>query len=524
MLISTEHRKVVLNLSHPRSVLDIIPSAKPLTFKGRELVAVPHRLDEVRVLRNIGILAPAPILHYYDWPNVNKRPMGHQKATAAFATLHPRNYILNEMGTSKTLSVLWAADYLRRIGIIDAVLVVAPLSTLERTWGDEIFTNFIGTDFTVLHGSMERRIKRAQVENAIYIINHDGIKTEAAAEAITKNVIQRYGKKRVLVIIDEMAAYRNAGSDRWGAMHALIKDVEWVWGMTGSPTPKAPTDAWAQCRMITPWTVPPYFKRFRERTMRKITDFKWVAKENANELVMQAMTPAIRFSRAECIDLPPTTHRFEHVNLTPEQKSAYQAMLNKSKAEMEGGQVVALNEAVKRQKLVQIACGILYDGDEQYTIPAGPRLRLVEDLIEQAGRKVIVFVPLSGALDQLAAHLREKYSVAIIDGSVSKTKRDSIFHEFQTRDDPHVLLAQPAAMAHGVTLTRANTIIWYCPPNSNEIYIQANARIVRPGQTANTFIVSIEGTYIEREMYKRLEQQTSMQGALLDAVQREREA
>jgi SNF2 family DNA or RNA helicase len=89
--------------------------------------------------------------------------------------------------------------------------------------------------------------------------------------------------------------------------------------------------------------------------------------------------------------------------------------------------------------------------------------------------------------------------------------------------DPWVLIAQPAAMAHGLTLTAANTIIWYAPPNSNEIYGQANARIVRPGQTENTFIIHIEGTSVEREAYRRLERQERLQGALLDAIQRERQ-
>ncbi len=523
MLISTEHRKVVLNLSNPRSVLDIIPKARTLEFKGRQLVAVPHGLDETRVLRNIGILAPSPILHYYDWPNVGKSPMNHQKLTAAFATLHPRNYILNEMGTSKTLSVLWAYDYLKKSGVVDACLVVAPLSTLERTWGDEIFSNFTGVDFTVLHGTSDRRIKRAKTDNSIYIINHDGLKSKATSEGVAEHVIKRYGPKRVLVIIDELAAYRNASSERWVTLNSIIKDVEWVWGMTGSPTPTAPTDAWAQCRMVTPWTVPRYFTHFRNRTMIRISGFKWEAKANHKELVMQAMSPAIRFSRAECIDLPPTTNRFEQVSLTPEQKSAYQLMLNKSKLELEGGeQIVALNEGVKLQKLVQIACGVIYSKDDQFIIPASPRLSLVKELVEQAGRKCIIFVPLSGALDLLAAELSKHYSAAIIDGSVSKAKRDEIFYSFQNRDDPHLILAQPAAMSHGLTLTRANTIIWYCPTNSNDIFLQANARIVRPSQRFNTFIIMIQGTYVEREMYKRLSRQAAMQGALLDAIQAER--
>jgi SNF2 family DNA or RNA helicase len=523
VLISVDHKQVVLNLSHPGSVTSIIPGAREILLRGHTLVAVPHGLDETRVLRNIGIQVPAPINFYYDWPNAGKPPMAHQKATAAFMTLHERAYCLNEMGTCKTLSVLWSFHWLKKMGVLDAMVVIAPLSTLERTWGDEIFSNFFDIQFTVLYGDMDRRLKRIKQNNDIYIINHDGIKTEVMTVAMVQNVIRKYSKKRVLFVIDELAGYRNSGSDRWKTMNGMIQDCPWIWGLTGSPTPRAPTDAWAQCRLITPWSVPKYYSRFRETVMNKVTQFKWVARANAVEQVYAVMQPGIRFARKECFDLPPTTYRFEQVELTPEQRRAYKSMMDKSKAEVEGGtEVVALNEGVKLQKLVQIACGVMYDGEDEHQIPTGPRVHLVKELISQSTCKVILFVPLRGALDMIAAELAKDFNVAVIDGRVRKAQRDEIFSRFQQMDDPWVIVAQPAAMSHGLTLTRANTIIWYAPTNFNETYIQANARIVRPGQKENTFIIHIEGTAVEREMYRRLERQGQMQGALLDAYERER--
>jgi SNF2 family DNA or RNA helicase len=525
VLISVPHRQIIMNLEHPGSVTGIIPGAREIVLRGTKLVAVPHGVDEVRVLRNIGHRGvPAPINFYYDWPSSGKTPMSHQKETAAFLTLHERAYCLNEMGTCKTLSALWGAHYLKTIGMIDAIVVVAPLSTLERAWGDEIFSNFFDMTFTVLHGDMERRVKRIKKTADIYIINHDGVKTEAMTLCMTKHIVERFGKDRVLFIVDELAAYRNASSDRWQALNAIIQPCRWVWGMTGSPTPTDPTDAWAQCKLVTPWTVPKYYGRFRERVMRKITNFKWVEKEDWLQTVRSVMQPAIRFARKECIDLPPTTYRMAHVELTPEQKRAYKSMLDKCKSEFDGREVLALNEGVKVQKLVQIACGVVYDGEnDDIQIPTGPRVSLAMELIEQSSNKVILFVPLRGALDMIAAEVAKKYPVAIIHGGVSKVQRDAIFSAFMQSPDPWVLIAQPAAMAHGLTLTAANTIIWYAPPNSNEIYGQANARIVRPGQTENTFIIHIEGTSVEREAYRRLERQERLQGALLDAIQRERQ-
>jgi SNF2 family DNA or RNA helicase len=512
MLIHKPSKKLVLNLRDPDRITSIIPAAKVLQWKGHSLVAVPHRLDEVRVLNNMGIDAPSPILSYYDWPGVYP-PFEHQRITAAFLTLHPRAFCLNDMGTGKTLSVLWAFHYLLGAGDVDFAIVVSPLSTLERTWGDEIFRNFFDLNFSVLHGAKDRRLKLLAEDRDIYVINHDGI---SRSPEILKALIAKMQGKRVALVIDELAAFRNAGTDRFKAMQKLVKAATWVWGLTGTPIPNAPTDAWAQCRLIAPEMVPPYFGKFREHVMRQVAEHKWVPREDALTKVYAAMQPAIRYSRAQCIDLPPTTYQTRQVDLSNEQKALYKQMMLKFKAEYEGGQITAVNAAAKVGKLLQIVCGVAYGDGSDIVIPAPRRIELVKETIEEAGAKVIVFVPLTGALEHLAAELRKDFTVAVVHGQTPKTQRDQIFHDFQKAADPQVLVAQPAAMSHGLTLTAADYIVWFAPVNSNEVYQQANARIVRPGQKRPTFIVNIEGSDLERKMYDRLQKKGDAQGALLD--------
>jgi SNF2 family DNA or RNA helicase len=167
-------------------------------------------------------------------------------------------------------------------------------------------------------------------------------------------------------------------------------------------------------------------------------------------------------------------------------------------------------------------CGVAYNVDGGETIiPAKPRIDVVRDIIEEADAKVIVFVPLTGALEYLAAELGKHYSVEIVHGGTSKAERDRIFGEFQKHKNPRVLVANAGAMSHGLTLTAANVIVWFGPPTSNEIYTQANARIVRPGQTLTTLIVHIESTPVERKMFDRLRKKGTMQGALLDLLKGE---
>ncbi len=516
MLVVKQHRKLLLNLNDPDRVTTVIPTARAVNVKGHDLVAVPHRMEEVRVLRNLGFDAPAPISSYYDWPGRFK-PFDHQRITAEFLTMNPKAFCLNGMGSGKTMSVLWAYDYLKKAGMVNRMLVISPLSTLERTWGDEIFGNFPDLTFTVLHGSRERRHKLLAADFDVYIINHDGIKAEDTAKLLR----EREGLD--VICVDEVASFRNASTDRWKALNLLCKDKEWVWGLTGTPTPNAPTDAWAQAKIIAPTRVPKYFSAFREQVMRPLSKFKWAPREGSLEIVRQCMQPAVRFAREDCIDLPPTTFITRQTELTPEQRAAYHQMLTKLNTEIDGNQVTAVNEAAKLMKLLQIVCGTAYTKDGEVTIPSKHRVELVREIIEEAGAKVIVFVPFTGALQAVADALAKDFSVEVIHGAVPKAERDRIFSAFQKSKDPRVLVANAAAMSHGLTLTAANTIVWFSPINSLEIYEQANARIVRPGQKMNTLIVNIEASELERKMYARLQHKGKMQGLLLELLKGESE-
>src|SRR5690606_36215265 len=138
-IVSAKQKAIVLNPANPEMLTTLLPMAKPFPYRGHTLYALPHDVDVVRLLRNVGVQAPAPILHQYDWPCAYPNgPFAYQKEAAAFKTLNPRSFDLSQMGTGKSLSTLWAFDYLRSTGKRKRMLVIAPLSTLKRTWGDEI--------------------------------------------------------------------------------------------------------------------------------------------------------------------------------------------------------------------------------------------------------------------------------------------------------------------------------------------------------------------------------------------------
>lgn len=241
MLVIEEAKAIALKLDNPQRVTECIPTAHRINYHGADLVVVPHKPDEVRVLRNLGIKAPAPIMHYYDWVG-EFTPYEHQKRTSAFLTMNHKALVLNEIGTGKTQSALWAADYLMKVGAINKVLIISPLSTLERVWGDAIFKGFTHRRHVTLYGSAKKRKQLLRTEADFYVINHDGF------PVISDEAHGMFD----LIIIDEAAVYRNPSTTRFRLFNKWMDnnpDAR-LWLMTGTPTPNAPTDAWT-CRRIS---------------------------------------------------------------------------------------------------------------------------------------------------------------------------------------------------------------------------------------------------------------------------------
>jgi len=511
MLVVERAKALALKLNNPNRVLDSIPSAKPYKVRGIPLVIAPHRLDEVKVLNNLGIKAPSPILHYYDWPG-EFTPFDHQKQTAAFLTLNQRGLVLNDIGTGKTQSALWAADYLIKTKKVKKVLILSPLSTLERVWGDGIFTGLTHRKFVVLHGTAAKRLKLMDKDVEFYICNHDGF------PIIAEKAVGMFD----LIIVDEAAILRNPSTRRFKIFRKWLDrntDAR-LWLMTGTPTPNDPTDAWALAKLVGSPNLTSTFTAFREQVMMKVGQWKYVPRPESVEKVMHVLQPAVRYRRDECVDLPDTVIQTRQVDLTPIQKKYYAQMLRHFVSEAAQGTITAVNEAVKVQKLIQIACGVAYGDDGQnIEVDCSPRVNLVKEVIEEAGEKVIVFVPLTGTLHMLERELSKHWSVGVVNGQVSTSQRNKIFQDFQHSKHPHVLIAHPGTMAHGLTLTTASTIVWYGPVNSNETYEQANGRIERIGKKHVSNVIHIEATDLEHRAFQRLQNKQKMQGLLLDLIQ-----
>lgn len=523
MYYSQRHNCVVYEHADPAHVCAQISTARPV---NGSYVAVPFDMHSMQLAQWIGLDAISPIDTQYDWPG-QYTPKSHQRAMASFLTLNPRGMNLSAMRTGKTLAALWAADFLMDQGLVNRALVVCTLTNIERVWDKEIFRHFLGKRTAIsLYGDRAQRLEALKRDADFYIINHDGLKIGThkvggrmvlgalATELAARDDIN-------LVIVDEASAFKHASTQRSKVIKRIIHSKPYVWPLTGTPTSTGPTDAWGIKKLVADNI--PSFMAFREQTMLRITNFKWIPKREAPEIVAKFLQPAIRFSREDCIDIPPISIEPRECALSPKQKQAYDQMRRELAITVASGEkITAVNEAVLRIKLCQVACGAVYGPDrEVHSMDAAPRLQLLSDILEEADGKVIVFAPLTSVVHLLYREVKRwGYSVEMITGAVGKGARTKILNAFDQEDsDPHVIVADPRCLAHGEDLTRsASTIVWFGPTDNLEVYEQANARIDGPNQKYKMVAIQIVSTPIEREMYKRLDEKRSLQGLVLDFV------
>jgi len=502
VVVSREHKSLVIPKT--TATKNLFPGAPELP--GGNNLVVPHTLHESHLLRHIGYKTPNPMLAYYDWGAA--QPFEVQRQTCALLTENPRAYVLNHMGTGKTKTALWSWDYLYQQGLCGKALIVAPLSTLHFVWAREAFATLPRRKVSVLHGTKAERLSALAGSGAdIFIINHDGLKViEADLHARTDIDV---------LILDELAVYRN-NSQRSKAMRKFAQRFSCVWGMSGAPMPNKPTDVWAQCKIVTPQTVPQFYRQAESILMNRISQFKLVPKPDAVEKAFKWMQPSVRFALDDVVELPELVSRVIDVPLSKEQSKAYDKLAREFRTMVEDKAITALNAAAAMSKLLQVSQGWVYTTSPEYVeLDATPRIEALMDILEGTERKVMVFVPFRHSLTGLAKHLdKEGYENVTVHGGTPN--RDKIFHLFQNTEKYKVLLAHPECLAHGVTLTAADTVIWYGPTASLEIYEQANARIRRVGQKHKQQILHLQGTPVEKKIYALLRGKQKVQDQLLD--------
>lgn len=489
-----------------------IDRAEILSTKG-ELsdVVVYWGLDEMRQLARVAptsIKVPSPIERDYDWPGMIV-PFAHQRDTARFLTLHQRAFCFNEAGTGKTSAAIWAADYLMSQGIVRRALVICPLSIMQSAWQADLFKTAMHRTCGIAHGSASKRKKVINGDYKFVVINFDGV-------GVVANEIRAGGFD--LIIVDEANAYKNTSTVRWKTLAKLVTKDTHLWMMTGTPASQSPVDAFGLARMINPEGVPKYSTAWRDKVMMQVSKFKWVPKPTAQNAVFEALQPAIRYEKAQCLDLPEVVYQTREVPLTSQAQKYYRELLKEMQIVAAGETISTVNAAAAISRLLQLSGGAVYTDDGNIVeFDVLPRLKVLEEVFDETSNKVLVFVPYRHTLVLLKKHLDSiGINSEVIDGNVPANQRSIIFGNFQQSTNPRVLLIQPQAASHGVTLTAADTVVFWSPVMSVETYLQCIARIDRVGQKNRMTVIHLQGSEVERRMYTMLQNKVDMHERLVD--------
>lgn len=500
------NKALLLTLRNPARVTTVIPKSKEV---GPNQVLVKWGLDEAQVLKNLRVKnVPSPILGTYNWPGRYK-PFDHQKDTAAFLTLHRRAFCFSEQGTGKSAAVIWASDYLLKERQVKRVLIICPLSIMDAVWRAGLFQFAIHRNVDIAYGPPAKRKAIIAGDAEYVIINYDGV--EIVRDEIDKGDFD-------LIVVDEASSYKSTSTKRWKVLYSLLKPNTWLWMLTGTPAAQSPLDAYGLAKLINPSAVPRYFSAYRDMVMNKLTNFKWAPKSNATQIVFNALQPAIRYTKEECLDLPEMTYVKRVVELTKQQEKYYTLLKNRMVIQAAGEAITAVNAAVNMNKLLQISCGAIYaDTGEVLEFDISKRYTVLKEVIEETSQKVLVFVPFKHVISLLAEKLNaDGIPTEVISGEVPVNARTAIFKRFQETDEPRVLVIQPQAAAHGVTLTAADTVVWWGPTSSLETYAQANARVHRAGQRHPCTVIQLVGSGIEKHVYSLLDSKIDVHTKIID--------
>jgi SNF2 family DNA or RNA helicase len=379
---------------------------------------------------------------------------------------------------------------------------------------NDIFKTIMHRTAVVAHGEKSTRQKALRAGYEFVIINYDGV-------GIVKDEIEanRFG----LIIIDEASSYKNASTKRWKTLAKIIMPSTRLWMMTGTPAAQTPVDAFGLGRMVSPERLPRFKTAWRDQVMTQITRFKFIPKADSKERVYNALQPAIRFTKKECLDLPDLVYETRDVPLTVQAATYYKKLKSQMLIEAAGEEITAVNAAVCMSKLLQISGGSVYtDTHEVVEFDVTPRLNVLLEIMRETENKVIVFVPYLHTIEVIKGFLIiAGYSCGVIKGDVSASDRNVIINAFQNNQDPRVLIIQPQSASHGVTLTAADTIVFWSPITSVETFLQCCGRIDRIGQQNKMLVIMLQGSDVERRVYRMLQGNLDAHKSLVDLYKQE---
>lgn len=437
----------------------------------------------------------------------------HQKETFKFIQKNKRCYVFNEAGTGKTEAIISNICYNILNQKSKKILIISTLSTLDMVWYSSFkFHNLEDIANPIIVWDKKKEVKEnilKEDKHTTYIINPAGV---------TNYLNLMLKIKFDYIVVDEATMYKDVSNNKFKAMMELLKkcNPEFFILATGTPVPNRPLDALGILRLMYPKEYSNKTK-FQALVETEVKKFLFIPKPDAMETLNKMLQPSICFKKKDVIkNLQDSVFEFVEFKISDEQSKHFKKMHSEFIAEVEKGNTIeSVNAAIKSDRLLQILGGSLKAEDKTYFFDVSDKINKLKDILKnKVENKAIIFCSHVAQLEILKNNLTE-YHTEIISGAISQDKRTVIYNKFQKTNEIDILIAMPECMAHGLTLTNADSIIYYNVVESNETYTQANARISRPGQSRQPKIFHLYCNSFDYAKYMKVQKRMSNQDYLL---------
>ena len=302
--------------------------------------------------------------------------------------------------------------------------------------------------------------------------------------------------------IDESTTIKNSSAKRTKNILALSKYAKYRRIMTGSPVTKNPLDLYTQCEFLDPWLLDftsyyAFRNRYAEmktmhlrgRSIQVVSEFK-----NLGELSETVKNFSYRVLKEDCLDLPPKNFIKRHITLTPAQKKIYEQMKKAAMAVLNGKVTTTMTVLTQLMRLHQITCGHFTADDGSVQEVESNRLNELMSILEETEGKAIIWANYQRDVAQIIEHIEKKYGKgSIVDyyGLTPQEDRQDNIRKFQNNSNCRFLIGTPQTGGYGITLTQANTVIYYSNGYDLEKRLQSEDRAHRIGQKKTVTYVDL---------------------------------
>ena len=427
-----------------------------------------------------------------------------------------------EMGTGKTKVLIDNMSMLYDKGKIDGALIVAPKGVVKTWHEQEIPTHLPGhiQSVTVLWQSNINKAQETKLNNLfdigtdfhIFIMNVEALSTDKGVKFAEKFLRSH----KALMAIDESTTIKTPTAKRTKNIINLGKAAKYKRIMTGSPVTKNPLDLYTQCEFLDPYLLDfasyyAFRNRYAEMTTMNVRgrSIQVVKKfRHLNELSESLKPFSYRVLKEDCLDLPPKSWTKRHVILTGEQRKIYDQMKKTALATLNGKVTSTMTVLTQLMRLHQITCGHFTADDGSTQLIDNNRIKELMNILEETEGKAIIWANYQKDITTIIKSIVEEYgpgSVVDYYGLTPQDERQDNIRKFQNDEECRFLVGTPQTGGYGITLTQANTVIYYSNGYDLEKRLQSEDRAHRIGQNKNvTYIDIIAEDTVDEKIQKSL--------------------